>query len=110
MKRVEFITIEDEPDLIVSFAIAPRAHRSLTLLRSPQYESLLQEYERIVSGSFDPSEVDGDSLLSVQWGPVKTARHEYKLDISAVEDIEITELKTVLRKMVRGLATYVDCD
>jgi hypothetical protein len=114
MKRVEFITIEDEPDLIVSFAIAPSAHRSLTLLRSPQYETLIPEYERVVSVSFDPSEVDGDSLRSVQWGQtsvtVKTARHKYKLDISAVKAIEITEAKTVLRKMVKDVATYVDCD
>jgi hypothetical protein len=74
----------------------------------------MPEYDRVVSVSFDPSEIDGDSLLSVQWGQtrvtVKTARHEYKLDISAVEAIEITEAKTVLRKMVKGVATFVDCD
>jgi hypothetical protein len=50
----------------------------------------------------------------VQWGQTKvtvvTVRHEYKLDISAVEVIEITEAKSILRKMVKGLATYVDCD
>jgi hypothetical protein len=50
----------------------------------------------------------------VQWGKsmvtVKTVRHVYKLDISAVDDIEITEAKTVLRKMVKDVATYIECD
>jgi len=46
MKRVEFITVEDETDLIVSFAIAPSAYQSLTLLRSPQHEVLFPDYER----------------------------------------------------------------
>ena len=114
MKRVEFITIEDEPDLIVSFAIAPSAHRSLTLLRSPQYETLLPEYERVVSVSFDPSEINEESLLSVKWGQTKvtvmSTRHEYTLDISAVEANEITEANAVLRKMTNGVATFVDCD
>jgi len=114
MKRVEFINIGDEPDLIVSFAIAPSAHRSLTLLQSPQYESLIPKYERVVSVCFDPSEVDEDSLRSVQWGQtivtIKTGRHEYKLDISAVEAIEITKAKTVLRKMIKNEASYADSD
>lgn len=46
MLQVEFITCESEGDLIVSFAIAPSAYRSLTLHRSPQYEHLLPEEER----------------------------------------------------------------
>jgi hypothetical protein len=58
MLRVEFITTEDEADLIVSFAIAPAAERSLTLLRSPQYEHLLPEEERgITVDPFDPREL-----------------------------------------------------
>jgi hypothetical protein len=46
MKRVEFITNEDETDLIASFAIALSANQSLTLLRSPQHEVLFPYYER----------------------------------------------------------------
>jgi hypothetical protein len=114
MKHVEFITFEDETDLIVSFAIAPGAYRSLTLLRSPQYEYLFPNDERCASVSFDPSELDKDPLVSVQWGKsmvtVKTVRHVYKLDIAAVEDIEITGAKKVLRKMVKEVATYLDCE
>jgi hypothetical protein len=114
MKRVEFITIEDGPDLVVSFAIAPSAHRSLTLIRSPQYEHLLPEHEHCVSVSFDPDELDGDVLLSVNWGQqivtVITSRHEYKLDVSTVEDNESAGAKAILRKMVKDLASYNDCD
>jgi hypothetical protein len=114
MKRIEFITIEDETDLIVSFAIAPGAYRSLTLLRSPQYEYLFPKDERCAYVSFDPPEQDNETLLFVHWGKstvtVKTVHHVYKLDISAVEDIEITEAKAVLRKMVKDVATYIECD
>jgi hypothetical protein len=114
MKRVEFITIEDGPDLVVSFAIAPSAYRSLTLVRSPQYEHLLPEHEHCVSVSLDPDELDGDVLLSVNWGQqmvtVITARHKYKLDVSAVEGNETAGAKAVLRKMVKDLASYIECD
>lgn len=115
MKRVEFITIEDETDLIVSFAIAPSAYQSLTLLRSPHYEDLLPDFERCAYVSLDPtSEPADDPLLSVHWKQSKvtvtTCRHVYELDISTVEEIEITEAKTVLKKMVKGVAMYYEID
>lgn len=114
MKHVEFITIEDETDLIVSFAIAPSAYQSLTLLRSPQYEDLLPDFERCAYASFDPSEPADDPLLSVHWKQSKvtvtTCRHVYELDISIVDEVEITEAKTVLKKMVKGVAMYYEID
>jgi hypothetical protein len=39
---------------------------------------------------------------------VKTQRHEYKLDISAVAEDEVAEAKTVLRKMVQDGSAHVD--
>jgi hypothetical protein len=33
---------------------------------------------------------------------IKTERHEYKLDVSAVTEEKILEAKAVLRKMVKG--------
>ena len=113
MLRVEFITTEDEQDLIVSFAIAPSAAQSLTLLRSPQYEHLLPEEERgITVNPLDPKEVETDFLLSVRWlgsrVTVTTQRHEYNLDLSAVEEEEIAQAKAVLRKMVKDGAAHVD--
>jgi hypothetical protein len=113
MLRVEFITSESEQDLIVSFAIASAANRSLTLLRSPQYEHLLLEEERGATvAPLDPEEVETDFLVSVQWlgarVVVKTQRHEYKLDISAVAENEVAEAKAVLRKMVKDGSAHVD--
>jgi hypothetical protein len=113
MLQVEFITSEDAQDLIVSFAIAPSAHRSLTLLRSPQYEHLLPEEERGATvAPLDPKEVETDFLVSVQWLGVRvivaTQRHEYKLDISAVAESEVAEAKAVLRKMVKDGTAHVD--
>ena len=114
MLQVEFIRSEDEQDLVVSFAIAPSANRSLTILRSPQYEHLLPRNERGATvGPLDPKVVDTDFLVSVQWlgarVVVKTERHEYKLDISAVAEDEVTEAKAVLRKMVKDGSAHVDC-
>jgi hypothetical protein len=113
MLQVEFITSEDEQDLIVSFAIAPSANRSLTLLRAPQYEHLLPEVERGATvGPLDPNDVETDFLVSVQWLGVhvivKSQRHEYKLDISAVAENEIAEAKAVLLKMVKDGTAHVD--
>lgn len=105
MRQVEFITSEDEQDLIVSFALAPSAIRSLTILRSPQYEHLLSEEERGATvGPLDARQAGRDLLVSVQWlgsrVVVKTHRHEYELDISAVDENDVAQAKAVLRKMV----------
>jgi hypothetical protein len=113
MLRVEFITAEDERDLIVSFALAPSAHKSLTLLRSPQYEFLLPEEERGINVTpLNPKDQDRDSVRVVQWQPrcviVSTERHEYQLDISAVAEVEVAEAKAVLRKMVKDGAARVE--
>ncbi len=55
MELVSFISIEDDPpDLILSFAIwQPELEdiRSLILLRTPEYESILDETERGVKVS-----------------------------------------------------------
>ena len=113
MLHVEFITSQDEQVLIVSFAIAPSAQRSLTLLRSPRYEHLLPEEERgITVGPFNPSDIEPDFLRSVQWlasrVTVATDRHIYILDISAVGEDELAQAKAVLRKMVKDGAAHVD--
>lgn len=114
MLSVEFISTESDKDLIVSFALAPAAHDSLTLLRSPQYELLLPEDERGISVStLDPSDYERDMLRSVRWSgskvTVKTERHEYKLDVSRVSDEDIAEARVVLRKMVADGAALFEC-
>ena len=65
MEIVDFITVESGDDLIVSFAIRgaePNEIRSLTLLRTPKYEILLDDSERGVNVSDDDGE-EGDDFL-----------------------------------------------
>ncbi|KQV97204.1 hypothetical protein ASC87_23685 [Rhizobacter sp. Root1221] len=114
MRRVEFISIEDDSDLIVSFALAPAAYDSFTLIRSPQLEWALPEDERGTSVStLDPADLRRNLLVSVTWRSdtviVKTELYEHKLDVSRVDADEVAEAKVVLRKMVAdGLATFED--
>ena len=108
MQRVEFITVEEGQDLIVSFALAPSGHRSLTLIRSPQYEHLLPEEERGVTIS-PPDRGDvRDRLVAVDWRvprvELKTEKHRYLVDVSAVADDELANALRVLTKMIRGAA------
>jgi hypothetical protein len=65
MERAEFIAVEQtKNDLILSFALAPSAERSLVLLRSPPYEVLLPEEDRGISISMVPGDDSaGQALL-----------------------------------------------
>lgn len=113
MLRVDFITTEDEQDLVVSFALAPSAHRSLTLLRSPQYEFILPVEERgITVSALDPNEQVRDLLRLVKWHvgsvTVKTDHHEYELDISRVAPGDVAAAKKVLRRMIKGGVARVE--
>lgn len=112
MKQVDFITVEDEPDQIVSFAIAPMAEDSLTLIRSPQHEFLLPEEERGANVSFGLEDELG-LLLAVSWGSetvsVKTQPKTFDLDISNVDPEEVSEAKALVQKMLAdGCGDFVD--
>ena len=67
MELVSFISIEDEPpDLILSFAIwQPDLEdiRSLILMRTPEYEFVLDETERGVKVSDEAWLDDEDDML-----------------------------------------------
>jgi hypothetical protein len=108
VQRVEFITVEDEPDLIVSFALVPSGHRSLTLIRSPRYESLLPEEERGVTVSSPGRGEVRDRLVAVDWKlprvELETEKHRYIVDVSAVANDELADALRVLTKMIRGVA------
>jgi hypothetical protein len=107
MKNVSFITTEEGDDLIVSFAIAgadPHDVKSLTLLRTPQYEFTLDDTERGVNVSFDDYPDDEVELLEA----VEIERHvvrlvtdlrQYTLNVQDVEHEEMKEAKRVLKKM-----------
>ncbi|WP_201276331.1 hypothetical protein [Methylotetracoccus oryzae] len=107
--RVEFITLESGKDLIVSFAVtAPTAAfgiQSLTLLRTPLYEPILEEWERGVSFSFERYDDEDDHLETLQWdGPsavmrLKTRRRDYELDLRNVDRKARLATRKRLKKM-----------
>jgi len=106
MYRVNFITTEKGDDLIVSFAIPgdlPGDVLSLTLLRTPKYESILDPDERGVSVSWEEDEDEGELLLAVEHskGVVKliTTRREFTLDMSHVDNGDLSRMRKVLQKM-----------
>jgi hypothetical protein len=112
MDTVSFITSELGDDLVVSFAVQtpddPLEIESLTLLRTPKYESLLDPHERGVSVSFERHPDDGDErdlLQEVRYSErdatveLKTAARDYRLDVRKVDPEEIAEMREVFRKM-----------
>ena len=108
MELVSFISIEDDPpDLILSFAIwQPELEdiRSLILMRTPKYESVLDETERGVKVSDETWIDDEDDMLEkIEFGNdfvrIITNHHQFELDLRKVDKEEIEQAKTILKKM-----------
>jgi hypothetical protein len=109
MDTVAFLSIESGKDLIVSFAVMvpndPTEIESLTLLRTPVYEPLLEEWERGVSVSFERYDDEEDWLEEVQWDKqgavirLKTRRRSYQLDLRKVDRNDQSAMRKVLKKM-----------
>lgn len=107
MYRVNFITTEKGDDLIVSFAVAagdlPGDIISLTLLRTPKYEFILDPDERGVSVFWEEDEEENELLLAVElFGDsvkLDTTQREFILDVSHVDDLELRRMRQVLQKM-----------
>lgn len=106
-EHVSFITTEEADDLIVSFAIAgpePADVVSLTLLRTPKYEALLDEHERGVSVSHESfPEHDEDRLWRISVASnlvvIETTSARYELDVSRVAEVELRNARRILRRM-----------
>ena len=108
MDVVSFISIEDDPpDLILSFAIwQPDSEdiRSLILMRTPEYEVLLDESERGVKVSDEAWLNDEDDMLrKIEFGndfvKIISSHHQFDLDLRKVDKEEIDQVKTILQKM-----------
>jgi len=108
METVGFITTESGDDLIVSFAIVgsgPGDVISLTLLRTPKYEFILDPGERGVNVSREDIPGSGSDMLeSIRWkgAVVRIATADgrrYKLDVRRVESEETQEAKRILGTM-----------
>ena len=106
MYQVNFITTEDGDDLIVSFAVAGDFSGdvlSLTLLRTPKYESILDSDERGVSVSWEEDEDESELLRAVERSKdivkLDTTRREFTLDVSHVNGDDLSRMRKVLHKM-----------
>ena len=112
MLKAEFISVESGTDMIVSFAIAPAAHKSLTLLRTPKYEALLPEEERGVSVGFGESGYERELLQRAQWTAtsiqIDTNLDRYSVDISSVDPTEVKNARSMLRRMIKGTGAIID--
>ena len=106
MENVSFINIEDDGiDLILSFAVYdsdPCDIESIILMRTPSYETFLEDYERGVSVSFKNIE-DSFRLKGVVLGDniveIFDEENNYILDMRRVEKEDINELERILKKM-----------
>ncbi|MFL9937244.1 hypothetical protein P0D88_52050 [Paraburkholderia sp. RL18-103-BIB-C] len=110
METVAFISTENGDDLIVSFAVVdpadPTEIESLTLLRTPKYEHLLEDWERGVSVSFERYVEDNEELLKELCldrksavARLTTSLRIYELDLQKVDEKGVTAMRTVLVQM-----------
>ena len=112
MHKAEFISLESGKDMIVSFAIAPAAHRSLTLMRTPKYEVLLPVEERGVTVGFEASGYERELLRRAKWTAnsieIETNLDRYTVEISSVDPSEIRQAKVLLKKMTKGTCAVIE--
>lgn len=110
MERVLFITTETGADLILSFAVQqpddPSAIESLSLIRTPKYEFILEEHERGVKVSFERFPASQDELLqSFDYAAVdavvriRTSSRHYKLDLRKTDADDLEQMRQVLKLM-----------
>jgi hypothetical protein len=112
MELVAFKSCESGTDLVVSFAVRapddPADIESLTVMRTPKFEALCDEWERGATVSFEREEDDDDEFVLLR--EVKYAAEEkivtvtsdravYELDVRKVDPEELKEMRRVLRKM-----------
>jgi hypothetical protein len=109
---VAFITVQTGDDLIVSFAVCepedPADIESLFILRTPKYESFLEEWERGASVSFDRDRKGDDEVVLLRevfyapdgkWIKLRTDHQTYKLDVRKVDPSELSAMCGAFRKM-----------
>jgi hypothetical protein len=103
---VSFISIKQEQDLILSFAIVEDSSEdilSLTLLRTPKYETDLLPGGRGISVSWEVDEDIHEMVQAVERSKKKvklnTTKREYLLDISRIPNKDIQGMGKVLQEM-----------
>ena len=104
---MSFINCEDDgTDQIVAFALTygDMEITSLTLLRTPKFEAMLDEAERGVSVSMEGKTVDDFASLAVvrlraNLVTIETQASRYALDVSRVDPTEVSEMKALIERM-----------
>lgn len=87
--HVPFLTVEDEDDWVVCFAVGPQGAQRLTLARAPRLEFMMEPEQRgVCVRCIEPSQRP-TLLVAVQWGAhcvdvVSTAKR-YCFDIRKVD-------------------------
>lgn len=107
MQTVEFITFDDEdPDLVLSFALAPQVASSITLQRTPRCESLLPDDERGVVIDADVYRTGGrEFLVSVSidmqnsLAVIVSTERIYKLSLARIPADDLAAAIALLRRM-----------
>jgi hypothetical protein len=107
MEKAEFISVEDdEPDLILSFALRDddRGVKSLTLLRTPLYEGILLPEERGVHVSMEGGCNDQRNMLEeihIDKNRVRihSSYERYEVDISAIEQSEYDKMIKLVKQL-----------
>ncbi len=107
MHTVEFIALEDEDqDFVISFALAPQAANSITLHRTPKYESLLPEEERgvvVAAGVFGTDE--RELLVRIQISSkdsvasIISTKKTYDLSLAHIEAEDLEDAVALLHRM-----------
>jgi hypothetical protein len=104
MLRAMFITMDDEFGLSVAFGIEPHAQDSLIVSRSEHLEHILDPEQRGATVTYTKQ---GDEpynvLVALRWVgstiDIKAARCTFQVDVSKVDDEEISEAKRFLALM-----------
>ncbi len=109
METVSFITTETGDDLIVTFAVGtgddPGDVESLMLIRTPEYEKMLEDWERGVKVSFGEFTDEDAYLEEVHYDEnaavvrLKTDLETYELDVRRVDRRELKAMCKMLLKM-----------
>lgn len=103
--RALLITNEDDGrDLIVGLGLKPHCVDTLIIMRTPEFEQLLDEHERgaTVTHTADPSS-EGSLVVAVDWVGsrvrIRAIDRTFTVDVSGVDAEEIAEAKRILELM-----------
>jgi len=108
LRKASFIHTERGTDLILSFALAgepdPVHMESLTLIRTPRFESLVSPDERGVSVSLECDD-QNDILEHFEFRSadqqvlIRSRQRRFTVDVSGVPKSEISEMAKLIRVM-----------